>query len=185
MHTFSRQQFLPLFVIPEVDESKAAIYLAQRPRPLARKRKILKVELLYVPCYVFKIKVESRAGIQATEQVCVDGIQGQFAFFKGASISESCQRRCRKFDFIIPLSEAEMMALEEYKRHQLKLNLKHKTVTAISSIDLDQKIYYPYWIGYFRRKQALDFEVIDGISAAKQGVKMRSLFINLLLQQNH
>jgi len=53
----------------------------------------------------------------------------------------------------------------------------------VKSIQFDKKIHYPYWIGYFHRKGALDFEVVDGISGERQGAKMRPIFVNVLLQK--
>jgi hypothetical protein len=58
-----------------------------------------------------------------------------------------------------------------------------KVNAVVSSIRFERKIYYPYWIGYFNRKGALDFEVIDGLNAERQGAKMRPVFVNLLLQK--
>ena len=172
-----------MYAISKIDEEKAKIRLAKNPRPLTRKRQIIKTELLYLPCYIFTIGIETLNKGESSEQVCVDAIQGQFAYFKGANFIESQPGSSRSYDFEIFQNEAETIALNEYKRHLLKHSLKKKVHITVKSIQFDKKIYYPYWIGYFRRKGALDFDVIDGLSAERQGVKMRPVFINLLLQK--
>jgi hypothetical protein len=171
-----------MFVIPKIDKSQALIELSKKPRPLTRKRKIIKVELLYVPCYIFTVQIVTNKGNQSSEQVCIDGVQGLFAFFKGAEFEKSAHSSARTYDFKISQSKAESFALEQYKRQLLKHSLKKKVQATVDSIQFDKKIYYPYWIGYFRRKRALDFDVIDGISGVKQGAKMKPLFMTLLLQ---
>ena len=90
--------------------------------------------------------------------------------------------KSRVYDFKISQQEAEKFALEDYKRELLKHSLKKKVDVTVKSIQFDKEIHYPYWIGYFFRRGALDFEVVDGISAERQGAKMRPIFVNLLLQ---
>ncbi len=174
-----------MYAISKIAEEKARIRLAKNPRPLTRKRQIIKAELLYLPCYIFTIGIEILNKGESSEQVCVDAIQGQFAYFKGAKFIEFQPDSSRSYDFEISQNEAETIALEEYKRHLLKHSLKKKVHSTVKSIQFDKKIYYPYWLGYFRRKGALDFDVIDGLSAERQGAKMRPVFMNLLLQQKY
>ena len=172
-----------MFVVPKIDKSQALQHLAKRPRPLAKKRRIIKAELLYLPCFIFTIEIESSKKSISSEQVIIDGIQGQFAFFKGGKFEEHLPPEARIYDFEISKKEAEKIALEDYKRALLKHSLKKKVDVAVKSIRFDKEVHYPYWIGYFHRKGALDFEVVDAISAERQGAKMRPIFVNLLLQK--
>ena len=41
---------------------------------------------------------------------------------------------------------------------------------------------YPYWVGYYKRKSGIDFEVIDALNGKKQGAKMKPVFIKLIMQ---
>lgn len=172
-----------MFIAPQINKSSALTHLAKRPRPLSRNRKIIKAELLYLPCYIFTVEIESTKKGISSEQVCIDGIQGQFAFFKGGKFMKKPLEKSRVYDFKISQQEAEKVALEDYKRELLKHSLKKKVDVTVKSIRFDKEIHYPYWIGYFIRKGALDFEVVDGISAERQGAKMRPIFVNLLLQK--
>jgi hypothetical protein len=172
-----------LFVIPQIEKSSALIHLAKQPRPLSRKRKIIKAEVLYLPYYIFTVQIESSKKGVSSEQVCIDGIQGQFAFFKGGQFTEENFVKSRVYDFGISQIEAKKRAFEDYKRELLKQSLRKKVDVTVKSIQFEKKIYYPFWIGYFHRKGALDFEAIDAISAERQGAKMRPIFVNVLLQK--
>jgi hypothetical protein len=172
-----------MFIIPQIEKTLALVHLAKQPRPLTRKRKILKAELLYLPFYIFTIHVESTKKGTSSEQVCIDGIQGQFAFFKGGNFVKKNPAKSRVYDFIISQNEAEKSALEDYKRELLKQSLRKKVDATVKTIQFDKEIFYPYWIGYFHRKGALDFEAIDAISTERQGAKMRPIFVNVLLQK--
>ena len=170
------------FVNPAITESQATPILSKPPRPFARKHKILKIELIYVPCYLFQVYVGAKQGNVNKEQIIVDGIQGEFAFFKGAEFSQACPVSGIQFEFRITGAKAEQIAIDEYNRHLLKLNLKKNVSAMIQSMQLIDQVYYPYWIGYFKRKESLDFDVIDGINGERQGSKLRSLFIKLVLE---
>lgn len=172
-----------MFIVPKIEKSEALIHLAKRPRPLTRNREIIKVEILYLPCYIFFVQIESSKKGISSEQVCIDGIQGQFAFFKGGKLVEKPLEKSRIYDFVISQNEAKKIAFEDYRRELLKQSLKKKVDATVKTIQFDKEIHYPYWIGYFHRKGALDFEVVDGISTERQGAKMRPIFVNLLLQK--
>ncbi len=172
-----------MYVKVFISKNQAEEKLAKKVRPLSKKRHIIKAELLYLPCYVFSIEVESSKKGKPSEQVCIDGILGQFAFFKEAEITSAPFEQARHYDFEISQAEAEKIALAEYKTQLLKLSLKKKVNVVVSAIRFERKIYYPFWIGYFRRRDALDFDVIDGQNAERQGATMRPVFIKLLLQK--
>ena len=172
-----------VFVVSRVEKSRALTQLTKKPQPLSRRRNIIKVELLYLPSYLFTITIVSSNRGTSSEQVCIDGIQGQFAFFKDADFVKEPPDKSRIYNFVISQNDAEKIALEDYKRQLLKHSLKKKVTVMVKSIQFESKIHYPYWIGYFHRKGALDFEVIDGLSAERQGVKMKPIFVNLLLQK--
>lgn len=172
-----------MFVIPEIDREKALEILAKKPRPFTRKRNLLKIELLYLPSFLFLVRIKPDKGNRSVDYVVVEAIHGEFALMEKCDYSPEPFLPCRIYDFILPPAEAEAIALNQYERILLKKSLKNKSLAVVESIELEKQFYYPYWIGYFRRKRALDFDVIDGMSGNHQGPKMRPVFIELLLQK--
>jgi len=49
-------------------------------------------------------------------------------------------------------------------------------------LNIEGIVNYPYWIGYYKRKDGVDFDVIDAVSGKKQGAKMKPVFIELLMR---
>ena len=172
-----------MYVVPEIDKARAQAVLTRQPRPFTRKRNILKTELLYLPSFLFLLRVKPGTGSHFVEYVTIEEIHGEFALIEKSDYSPEPVTPSRIYNFVLPSDEAEAVALDLYKRILLKKSLKNKSMAVVESIELEQKFYYPYWIGYFHHKGALDFDVIDGISGKHQGPKMRSVFIELLLQQ--
>jgi len=171
-----------LFVTQKINKSQALIHLAKNPRPFTKRRDIIKVELIYLPCFLFSISIKSSNKDIVQVLVCLEAISGEFAFFESTELENKPDLPSRKCEFIISELEAEKIARDQYQRIILKRNLKAKSQIEIQSIELNKEIFYPFWIGYFSRKDALDFEVLDGVSGVLQGAKMRSIFIELLLQ---
>jgi hypothetical protein len=167
---------------PRLSAGQAEEVLARPIRPLGRRRRIVKVELLYLPCTLFRVRVESYEKETAEETVCIDSLEGTFAFFRQAEFTAVPCRTGRTVTPDLPPRELSKRALSAYRRHLLALNLHGKRVSQVRNIRLDREIYYPFWIGYFHRRGALDFDVLDAVSGARQGVQMRPVFIKALLR---
>ncbi len=172
-----------MYVRALIGREQAQVLLAKPPRPLARKRKIFKAELFYLPCYLFNVKVDKRDGSSNSGQICVDAIKGSFAFFLGAVFDTSPSEPYRTSPFLLLANSARELGLDGYRRHLLLQSLKRREEASLQSFEFDKEIYYPYWIGYFRRGRGFDFDVVDALSGQRQGVKMREVFIAALLQQ--
>jgi hypothetical protein len=168
-----------LFVSPVINKKEAFGKLSKR-NGLFRKYKIEKVELLHLPAWLFSIWLELKNQNQVHETVFIDAIEGHIAFLKDVQMSPNPPKNIRLPNFKINPDQAQQLVRDEFHRLLMQKNLKNKANASIKSMQLQNKIYYPYWIGYFRKKGAWDFKVIDGVSGELQGLKMKSVFINLL-----
>ena len=106
-------------------------------------------------------------------------------FFNDLPLHDLEEINFKTIDFLIQPSEATDKGKEHIRRFLLQQSLKQKYRAELQNINLDNEIYYPFWIGYFYRKGALDFDVIDGVSGEKQGVTMRPVFIKFLMELNN
>lgn len=170
-----------MFVVPRIEEQRAWILLSKSPRPLTRKRKIIQVELYYLPNYVFNVEMENRKAKVNSMKICVDGIEGHFAYYDETELTEKPDTRGKSADFKISVDEAEKLGKDEFHRMVLRQSLKKRDEITIRSITFDKNVFYPYWIGYFRRKGAYDFESIDALSGQRQGVKMKPVIMRAIL----
>jgi hypothetical protein len=171
-----------MFVTAIIEKHKAEELLSLTNSIWPARRKIIKVELFYLPLYLFTIDLEDKKGRQYQEMISVDGIKGEFAFFRETEYDQPAKEKINKFSCKLTESMARQIAMEEYKRFMLKNNLKSGNHSRIVIFSQGVQVFYPYWIGYIKRRNGYDFEVIDAVGGSKQGIKMRPVFIDLILQ---
>lgn len=82
--------------------------------------------------------------------------------------------------FVLSPPEAQGIAMERYRWQRLEQGLRFKQKSAIGKIIEVKKVYYPFWVGYYKRKGKYDFRIIDALSGEFQGVRMRRLFLAAL-----
>jgi len=174
-----------MFIASVVSRTKAEELLTKTKGLLSPRRELVKIELIYLPVYLFALKLVDKKGRLLAERISVDGIRGEFAFFKDIDYDSSPPDIKNKFDFSLSEKEAREIANREYQRILFKDNLKTRNDVKIIEFGPGKKIYYPYWVGYFKRKNAYDFNLIDAVDGGKQGMKMRPVFMDLLLQSSH
>lgn len=174
-----------MFIASVISSSQANDLLSKKNVLWLSKRKMIKVELIYLPIYLFSVKLEDNKGRLLSDKISVDGIKGEFAFFKDTDYESFPIDSINKFDFKLTETEARDIAIREYQRSLFKNNLKTRSEAKITDFSPGSYIFYPYWIGYFKRKSAFDFDVIDAVSGSKQGIKMLPVFIDLLLQSSN
>lgn len=171
-----------MYVTVKIEKDKAEKLLTEKNGIWPIRRPIIKVELFYLPLFIFTVSLEDKKGSRYHETISVDGIKGEFAFFRETDYDLPEKEITRKFSFSLTEQMARNIAMGEYQRLLLKNNLKNSNTSEIANISTGAHIYYPYWIGYYKRKKGYDFEVIDAVGGGKQGIKMRPVFIDLILQ---
>jgi hypothetical protein len=164
-----------------IDKENATKRLQAPARPLAKRRHILKVELFYLPNFIFFLQILQKNGTLSKAKIIVDGLEGVYATYRDAPLLESPELPSRLIKSRLSIKEAEKSGLEEFRRFLLRFSLKKKSFSKIHSCKFEQEIYYPYWVGYFNRKGAFDFDAVDGISGQRQGVKMKPVFMKAIL----
>ena len=164
-----------------IDKEDAKKRLQAPPRPLAKSRHILKVELFYLPNFIFNLQIRQKNGTLSKAKIIVDGLEGVYATYRDTTLDESPELPSRLIESKLSVKEAEKSGLEEFRRYLLRFSLFKKSISEIQSCKFEQKIYYPFWVGYFSRKGAFDFDAVDGISGQRQGVKMKPVFMKAIL----
>ena len=171
-----------MFIASIIEKYQAEDLLSKTNGLWPARRKMIKVELFYLPLYLFTIKLEDNKGRQYSDMISVDGIKGEFAFFRESDYEQATAEIINKIDFKLTVTMACDIAMQEYKRFLFRNNLKNRNFAKIVSTSQGVQVYYPYWMGYFKHKSAYDFDVIDAVGGSKQGIKMRPVFIDLILQ---
>jgi len=148
-----------------------------------------RLEVVYLPFYLFDVLVEKdekRQKNTPTSQqhvaLFVDGLLGHTVLYAehGLDLVKGLQAPGPACDFEISSSEAAKMALDQYKGILLEHGLRTRSHPHATEISEGRKIYYPFWVAYFKKKKGYDFKALDGVSGEIQGIKMRRIFIKAL-----
>ena len=148
-----------------------------------------KMELMYLPFYLFEVSVEravkeKKASDSRRQNVIlsVDGLLGHAVLFaeRALEIERNPEKAAPVCDFAISLSDAAEIALDQYKGTLLEHGLRTRSYSHAKEISEGREIYYPFWIGYLKKKKGYDFKALDAVSGEIQGVRMRRVFIKAL-----
>ena len=146
-----------------------------------KKGEIIKIELIHLPYYVFEVTVATNKG-EKKNCVSVDGVKGTFSFLNLENVAIKEEKEKTSFGFKIEEKEAREIAKTEYKGEILRSGLIAKNPAELKEISKGKRMYYPFWICYYKKKNIFDFEAIDGISGKTQSVKMNPVFLQAFHQ---
>jgi len=166
-----------MHVIPEISQKKALEIFSSRKSFLSkiiRKKNLPKrIELLYVPYYLFYLTLV-KDDRDYRVSVAIDGLLGNVVFFVGEDLKfEKDIGQHSHCNFLLSSENAREKAVKEYKW----LLVENRAVSALKEISEGSQIFYPFWVGYFKKGGAYDFKALDGVSGEIQGVKMRKVFL--------
>jgi hypothetical protein len=170
-----------MYVKPEISEEKAREILTRRKsflffNLLKKPLKLKRIELIYLPFYLLDIKLS----IDKKVTIATDGLLGCSILFVKDELKSEHTTKHPVCDFVLPASEAQERALKEYKFILLEQDLRSRKTVIVETISDANKIYYPFWIGYYRKGKAYEFKALDALSGQIQGIKMRKVFLKAL-----
>jgi hypothetical protein len=144
-----------------------------------------RMELIYIPYYLFDVLVKrgreaGKGGSPGSQKVrlSVDGLLGHAVLFAEESLDVEDRQNLQAHEFSISLSEAEKIVLEEYRGILLEHGLRTRSLSQVEKILGSREIYYPFWIGYFKKGKGYDFKALDAVSGEVQGIRMRKIFLH-------
>lgn len=170
------------YIHPLIVKENARSILAKPPGIFNKVRRLEKIELFYLPSYIVDVRVFTQ-NEHKTQSFCIDAVQGGFAFLQSSSLADAPPDDFRTCPFFLSQKTIEAKAVDEYRRHLLRLGLMMRIKFQIEDIVSARPVYYPFWIGYYHRKGKIDFEVIDALGGEHQGSLMRSVFMKALLTE--
>ena len=163
----------------KIDQEDAISRLKKPYNMFSSEKEIIKADLVYLPYYVFESRIILGSDKVEKRIICVDTISGDYAFFEKLEI-ESKRDKFLSTNKIKP-GEAMNIAKLTIQSNLMFEKGKGKKIKSINIVDSGM-IEYPYWVGYFKRKNKIDFDVVDAINGKSQGAKMKPTFIKLIMQ---
>jgi hypothetical protein len=80
-------------------------------------------------------------------------------------------------EFVQDATSARETAVQEYRWLLLEHGLRNKRAVSIQEISEAERVHYPFWVAYFKKRGSYDFKALDAVSGEAQGVKMRRVFL--------
>ena len=167
-----------LIIEPQISKEDVENILSRKSSILLKKnlrdRTTLKrIELVYLPFFLFDMM---QAGIHKG-RICVDGLIGNAFFSVQNDLLTTEKLDVSLCPFVLSPSEGEACVRGWWQGVTLEQGLRRKRPTSGTSIGSHRKMYYPFWVGYFEKKNAYDFQAVDAVTGDKQGVRMRKVFL--------
>ncbi len=168
-------------IAAKISRTLAVDALCAPPGFLKKKKHLENIELFYLPSYIVEINVTANDARQS-QSFCIDAVLGSFAFFDSTTETGTLSR-IQTCPFFLNENDVQEKAIDEYRRHLLRTGLKMRYTFQIDNIINSHRTYYPFWIGYHKKKGKIDFDVIDAVGGEHQGAAMRPVFIKALLNE--
>ena len=185
-----------MFIRPKISIQEAEnLFSAKRSafplvsKLMAKKNKISpeKLEIIYLPFYLFEVLVEKKSkgerdGNSRKQKVTlsVDGLLGHAVFYAKDDMNEDNNQAAPFCQFELLPAAARRIALSEYKGILLEHGLRTRSHSQAEEISESRKIFYPFWMCYYRKRKGFDFQALDALSGEIQGIKMRKLFFKVI-----
>lgn len=132
-----------------------------------------KIELIHLPFYIFDMIQDGLT----KGRVCVDGLIGHAFFSVKNDLRTTVKKDVPPCPFLLSPSEGKARIRGWWQGVTLEQGLRTKHPTPEASIGSHRKMYYPFWVGYFAKKNAYNFKAVDAVTGDKQGVRMRKVFL--------
>jgi hypothetical protein len=178
-----------MFVVPKISEQEARNIFSKKKRFsfFRLKKKSLpveRVELVSLPFYLFDVNVKEegkgrykKKPLMQNVVLSVDGLLGHTVFYVKDDLDFGSRTKSAVCSFELTPAEAEKFVLSEYRAFLLEHGLRTRSAPRAEKISEGRRIFYPFWIGYFRKRGRYDFIVLDAVSGEIQGIKMRKVFM--------
>jgi hypothetical protein len=105
-------------------------------------------------------------------------------FFIGDSLVKEQRGDGAACDFVQDATVARETALDEYRWLMLEHGLRNKRAVSVQEISEPEKVHYPFWVAYFKKRGSYDFKALDAVSGEAQGIKMRKVFLAAFRQMS-
>lgn len=174
-----------MYITPGISKENAQNIFSQQKsffsKRLGKKKPVpsKRVELIYLPFYLFQVKSSSEETKQEVK-VCLDGLLGDNLFFFKEKMAYKDKVEHPVCPFVLSPVQAQQKAVDKYKWLQLEHKLRIKQKFEMGQISEGQRIFYPFWVGYFQKGKDYDFKIMDAVSGEVQGVRMRKVFLKAL-----
>ena len=159
------------FVAPVLSSAEAAQRLS-RKRWFSRSAvRPAKVELVYLPYFLFQFQLRPPSG--SKECLAVDAISGEVVYHAPLSFEHAPLAPSLLLPFLVEADTCQNLAIAWLRRSLMVAGLKESRTWSIQEVQCCDRMYYPYWVGYFKTRKSVRLDFIDAVSGRPQGPGVR------------
>jgi len=164
---------------PRISEEKARELLTIRGKIFRSKKTApLKVELIHLPYYFFKVCAANKKRVEKKFLAAVDGVIGTYVMVDD-QLLEPEEILQAEFSPATTLDQARETLLKEAKWVLFQKATRNKEEYLLKEAGPGELAWYPFWVAYYKNKKgAWGFLGLDAISGALQAGKARRIFIH-------
>lgn len=137
------------------------------------------IELIYLPFFLSRVNIEEGEN-RREATVCLDALTTE-AFFFARNDLDYCPGTTHPVCPSRVTADKGQPVLENRCRWVfIEQRLKQKKALPRLEFSPVREIFYPFWLGYLKKRGGYDFKAIDALSGQEMGLKMRPLFLAAL-----
>jgi hypothetical protein len=145
-------------------------------RLLPRSAAPCRIELIRVPYRVFECRLEREGDVRRV-RVAIDGLEGSAWVYTDEEYETVADAGTPAPEPLLSEEEAREKASRFCRGLVLERGLQVKLHFAVRAVRYLATVFYPYWVGYFRRAGRYDFRAVDALSGEVRGGVMRRVFL--------
>lgn len=161
-------------IYPQIDESQVK-KIFQR-KLLNRKKNIMKIQVHYLPCYLFELCFQSKTGVKTIDVIC-DGLRGKVRRILWPQPVHPDNENLEKM--VLDERTALEKVREETRWFSFRFDLRIRRKYRLESVVSLGKVGYPFWVVYYKKNGLYNFSVYEGLSGKKEDLFGKDIFFEL------
>jgi hypothetical protein len=143
-----------------------------------------RLELVYLPMYLFEAAIAGARGPAQPLQVVVDAVAGAVARLDHRVMLREggAAPGGDSFPPLVGVEGAQRALEAELPWMLLPVALRQRRRLSVEGVVLRERIGYPYWVQHIRRRAQRDFRALDGFSGTLAGPRGRAAIVQCFLE---
>ena len=148
------------------------------------RRRYGRLELVYIPIHMFRIKFQAKSGAIGETLAGVDGLVGEFAFLRENGLRFAETPDGESFEATIGRQIAQDVVSDNFRWRWIQMGLRRRRPLKLEEIRYEDIGYYPFWVGYYKKGSRLGFHCWDAVSGKKGGIKTKRALLVAFLNRH-
>ena len=143
-----------------------------------------RMEMVYIPIHMFRIKFQAKTGVVGETMAGVDGLVGEFAFLRENGLRYAETPTGEIFKATIGKQTAQDVVSDHFRWRWIQMGLRRRRPMKLEEILYENIGYYPFWVGYYKKRNRIRFHCWDAVSGKEGGIKTKRALLVAFLNRH-